>query len=486
MWRLARLLPILLAGLALPRAPARAGDSPLEDPERLAFFLEAAHAGSLLESLRGRDADRATPVPEDVRAAEAAAREAEAKSAARLREAVAGGDAASIRDAKREWEEARAAVVAACEALQRAAAKAAGAAVKAPLGLAALRAALREGEALVAYAVPPASREGTADLLSVPFGAEALALVLTRDAARAVRLGPAKDVEAACAALRWADPREDPTDAFAALVRLVVHPLGLDDRTKVLLVAPDGPLSFVPFAPMCASGGRAVAFVPSAGMLEFLRRDAPKTGEGVLAVGDAAVGPEAPPPSGPVPRLRSVPLPGAREEALAVGDVVLLGEHATEGALRETLAKRPRWRAVHLACASSHDADRPMLSALRLAPSAADDGLLTALDVYRMRIEADLVVLSADRTALGKVVRGEGVVGLVRAFLFAGAPRVIASLSRVDDEATRALMTRFHERWREGRPAAAALAEAQAFVRADPRWRHPSYWAPWVLWGLPD
>ena len=88
-------------------------------------------------------------------------------------------------------------------------------------------------------------------------------------------------------------------------------------------------------------------------------------------------------------------------------------------------------------------------------------------------------------------VKGEGVVGLTRAFMFAGAPRVIVSLWKVDDDATRALMTRFYALWnpRDGsKPMATAeaLAAAQAHVRSQPGWSRPHFWAAWALWGLPN
>jgi CHAT domain-containing protein len=135
--------------------------------------------------------------------------------------------------------------------------------------------------------------------------------------------------------------------------------------------------------------------------------------------------------------------------------------------------------------------DKPMLSSLALTRAGDADGFLTALEVLRTKIAADLVVLSACETATGKIVNGEGIVGLTRAFMFAGTPRVICSLWKVDDEATRALMTRFYELWnpKDGKPGlstAEALRKAQEFVRSQERWKHPFYWAAWVLWGLPS
>ncbi|MDA1194780.1 MAG: CHAT domain-containing protein [Planctomycetota bacterium] len=110
-----------------------------------------------------------------------------------------------------------------------------------------------------------------------------------------------------------------------------------------------------------------------------------------------------------------------------------------------------------------------------------------------MEIPADLAVLSACETGTGRVVKGEGIVGLTRAFMFAGAPRVICSLWKVDDEATKALMVKFYELWnpkdgKKGLGVAAALKQAQEYVRDHPngKWKHPYYWAAWVLWGLPD
>jgi CHAT domain-containing protein len=127
-----------------------------------------------------------------------------------------------------------------------------------------------------------------------------------------------------------------------------------------------------------------------------------------------------------------------------------------------------------------------MLSSLALSPSGDDDGFLTALEVFRLRCPADLVVLSACETGKGKVYRAEGIIGLTRAFMLAGAPRVLVSLWKVDDEATAALMGRFYEAWRKGVPTARALREAQEFVRGQEKWRHPRFWAAWSLWGLGD
>jgi CHAT domain-containing protein len=238
---------------------------------------------------------------------------------------------------------------------------------------------------------------------------------------------------------------------------------------------------------------RTVVHVASGTTHRLLLEDAPLRGEGVLALGD----PDYARPRderalavhrGGYERLPA--LPGTRDEALAVGTVMLLGAEATEAGLRTAAAGRPRWRAIHLACHGLVHPTRSALSSLALTPDGEDDGFLTCLEVFRMRLPADLVVLSACETAKGPVVAGEGLVHLARGFFFAGAPRVVCSLWRVEDEATRALMTRFHALYAPkdgtpGLPAAEALRKAQEHVRGQARWRHPAFWAAWVLWGLP-
>jgi CHAT domain-containing protein len=112
------------------------------------------------------------------------------------------------------------------------------------------------------------------------------------------------------------------------------------------------------------------------------------------------------------------------------------------------------------------------------------EGLLGLGDIYNLKLGADLVVLSGCETALGREVRGEGLMGLTQGFLYAGARQVLASLWRVEDQATAELMAHFyHGLFLEHRRPAAALREAQLAVRADRRWRSPFYWSSFVLEG---
>jgi CHAT domain-containing protein len=124
---------------------------------------------------------------------------------------------------------------------------------------------------------------------------------------------------------------------------------------------------------------------------------------------------------------------------------------------------------------------QPELSGLVLSlvdeKGAPRDGFLRLHDIYNLNLPVELVVLSACETGLGKEVKGEGLIGLVRGFLYAGARGVIASSWAVDDAATAELMTELYRGLFDGRSPAAALREAQAAVSKIPRFRHPYYWA---------
>ncbi|MBS2024389.1 MAG: CHAT domain-containing protein, partial [Deltaproteobacteria bacterium] len=147
-----------------------------------------------------------------------------------------------------------------------------------------------------------------------------------------------------------------------------------------------------------------------------------------------------------------------------------------------------KYRLVHFATHGLLDSQHPELSGLLLstvdAHGRAQDGFLQLRDVYGLRLAADLVVLSACQTALGAQVWGEGVVGLVRGFMYAGAPRVVASSWRVPDRATAALMKRFYEGMlaRKLTPAA-ALREAQLALWKSRKFSAPRDWAGFTLQG---
>jgi CHAT domain-containing protein len=146
------------------------------------------------------------------------------------------------------------------------------------------------------------------------------------------------------------------------------------------------------------------------------------------------------------------------------------------------------YRVIHFATHGLLDSQRPELSGLVLSlvdeAGRPQDGFLRLHEIYNLRLNADLVVLSACQTGLGKEVRGEGLVGLTRGFMYAGAPRVVASLWQVDDAATSALMKRFYRGMiQEQLPPAAALRAAQLEMLKKKQWQSPYFWGAFVLQG---
>jgi tetratricopeptide (TPR) repeat protein len=143
---------------------------------------------------------------------------------------------------------------------------------------------------------------------------------------------------------------------------------------------------------------------------------------------------------------------------------------------------------IHFATHGLLDTQRPESSSLVFSlfdkNGKRRDGFMRLRDVYDLELSSDLVVLSACQTALGKDVRGEGLIGLTRGFMFAGAPRVVASLWKVDDAATAEFMKRFYRGMiKEGLTPATALKKAQNELKATPRFRYPYYWAGFTLQG---
>ena len=203
----------------------------------------------------------------------------------------------------------------------------------------------------------------------------------------------------------------------------------------------------------------------------------------------------APQPSRSTPRYAGLPLtrlPFSRSEAQEIAALspesvtVLLGFDATrERAVGRALAD---YRFVHFATHGVVNQTLPSLSSVVLSlvdrRGRPRDGFVMLPDVYDMTLNAEVVVLSGCQTALGKDVRGEGPIGLARGFMYAGVPRVVASLWQVDDLGTAALMRRFYRGMLvDGLTPAAALRAAQRQLAATRRWRSPDDWAPFILQG---
>ncbi|MEO1368522.1 MAG: CHAT domain-containing protein, partial [Acidobacteriota bacterium] len=185
-------------------------------------------------------------------------------------------------------------------------------------------------------------------------------------------------------------------------------------------------------------------------------------------------------------------LDGSRREAeeLRRLDGVTVEAHLGAQARRDAvLGDRLRdHRYLHFAAHATFDGERPELSSLVLSLADADgrplDGHLRLGDISAMSLGAELVVLSGCDTGLGRDLRGEGLLGLARAFFYAGAGRVASSLWRVEDGATAELMTRFYRHLLgDGLPPSAALRRAQLDLRQGRRYRHPFFWSAFVIQG---
>jgi CHAT domain-containing protein len=147
-----------------------------------------------------------------------------------------------------------------------------------------------------------------------------------------------------------------------------------------------------------------------------------------------------------------------------------------------------QYRILHFATHGLLNSERPELSGLVFSlvdqEGKPQDGFLRLHEIYNLQLNADLVVLSACETGLGKEIKGEGLIGLTRGFMYSGAPRVVASLWNVDDFATAELMKLFYQRMlKDGLPAGAALQAAQLEMSGQKRWASPYFWAGFVLHG---
>ncbi|MBW8874135.1 MAG: CHAT domain-containing protein [Acidobacteria bacterium] len=276
-------------------------------------------------------------------------------------------------------------------------------------------------------------------------------------------------------------------------------------RADRILISPDGPLHTLPFAALVRPGKRPewmlewkpIHTVLSATLYAELkrgRRPQPAGSGSVVAFADpvfpavpgAAAGPDDP----PLRRYHAglPPLPGAREEVQALAGVygrdarVYTGAEATKARVEHLPAST---RCLHFACHALLDRRFPLDSALALATSKpGDNGMLQAWEIFeRLRIDADLVTLSACGSGLGREAGGEGLIGLTRAFQYAGARSVLASLWGVSDRSTALLMARFYARLRTGQPKDVALAEAQRELLHGGQFSHPYSWAAFELNG---
>jgi CHAT domain-containing protein/Tfp pilus assembly protein PilF len=333
-------------------------------------------------------------------------------------------------------------------------------------------------------------------------------------------------------------------EAASALSRMVLGPVAAQLGTKRLVVVGEGALQYVPFGALPApasSGGpkkagsayrplvadHEIVALPSASVVAVLRRelkgrapahrsvavladpvfrgDDPRIMSARMKVkGEAGATPQEAvatirPSSGLERAARETGvsefgrLRFSRQEAEAIAalappDGTLKAVDFAASRATATSPELARYRVLHFATHGLLNSQRPELSGVVLSlvdeQGQPQDGFLRLHEIYNLRLGAELVVLSACRTALGREVRGEGLIGLTRGFMYAGAPRVVASLWGIDDRATAELMRRFYEGVLKGgqRPAA-ALRAAQVSMWKEGRWRSPHYWAGFVALG---
>jgi CHAT domain-containing protein/Flp pilus assembly protein TadD len=326
------------------------------------------------------------------------------------------------------------------------------------------------------------------------------------------------------------------------LSRLLLSPVASKLGTKRLLVIPDGALQYIPFQILTTVsqpshvGSETVRRVesrpllldheivnePSASTLALLisettsRKQASRT---VAVFADPVFEPDDsrisfPKPTGELatsqtPKTasqRSLPemgsakagqglprLQASRQEADAIMSVTpwWSGFKAVDFEANRATAMKPNlsdYRIVHFATHAFLNDEHPELSGVVLSmfdqKGQPQDGFLRLHDIYNLKLPVDLVVLSACNTGLGKDVRGEGLIGLTRGFMYAGASGVVASLWKVDDDATAELMQYFYRfMLKDGLTPAAALRQAQITMSQQKRWQSPYYWAGFVIQG---
>ncbi len=420
----------------------------------------------------------------DNESADLLAREQEAYAARQLaQEALARARAGSAEDARlianlearlRQAEQEYAAAVAAIEARgDRLASLIPGRA--AVLTLSQVQARLDEQTTLLAYWV---------------MEEQTLAFIITRQSLEVVELDVKEtDLIDYVAALRRFPNLEEAHPAEAVwLYRALIAPLRQYLRTTHLAIIPHSVLHYLPFAAL--SDGEqnlldayVITYLPTASALPFIQENMAQVGNRPLILGNPATGDYDAVASLAAERDSLGTLPYAEKEAKAIADLYGVPAHvgaaATESLVR---AEAPETGLLHLAAHGIYNPYAPLSSFIALAPDEENDGWLTVEEVYGLDLgQASLVVLSACETNIGQLTAGDELVGLTRAFFYAGAPTVVSSLWSVDDQATAALMERFYTHLRAGVPKAEALRRAQMEIRQE--YPSPYYWAAFTLSG---
>ncbi len=310
--------------------------------------------------------------------------------------------------------------------------------------------------------------------------------------------------------------------AAAELSRMLLGPVAAELKRKRLVIVSEGVLQYVPFSALPTAAGQPlivdheIVTLPSASVLAVLREEfanRKSAGKTVAVFADPVFSPtdsrlvqasksETPVAASLIEAQRSAAESGladlvrlrfSRQEA---DEIARLSSDSRNLKALDFLANRSTatdaklsdYRIVHFATHGLINNQNPDLSGVVLSlvdeQGRPQNGFLRLYDVYNLKLNADLVVLSACQTALGKEIKGEGLIGLTRGFMYAGAPRVVASFWRIDDRATADIMRRFYEAMlKVGLRPAAALRAAQVSMWREKRWHSPHYWAAFTIQG---
>jgi CHAT domain-containing protein/predicted negative regulator of RcsB-dependent stress response len=274
----------------------------------------------------------------------------------------------------------------------------------------------------------------------------------------------------------------------------------IENRTgkkKKILIVPHSALHYMPFSLLSDSRGKLllqhfqIVTLPSASIWELAlnKKEMKKDKIATFALGNLAVSFQQPEENavalrgsllltGEKTRDGLMPLPGTEKEADVIAGIfkentLLKGRDMTYENVREALKGKD---IVHFATHGILDSTHPLFSGLVMA-----DRMMSVTDIMELDLHARLIVLSACETAGGEITRGDEIVGMSRAFLYAGSPRVIASLWNVSDNSTASLMQSFYRNLKSGRSESLALQEAQMSLMK--KYPHPFYWAPFILIG---
>lgn len=324
--------------------------------------------------------------------------------------------------------------------------------------------------------------EGTTLLEYLVTEHESLLWVIDRSRIEVVRLPIARRLLVEqVRAFRMAIAEQGEMERVRVLATALYERLLLAARPHIrgdrLLIAPHDVLHYLPFGALRSTEGRwlvqdyTLSTLPSASVLKYLQDKGQGVSDRVLAVGNPDLGP-------------ALALRYAEREARAVGErypgaTVLTRQAATEAKVK---AVSSEMGLLHFATHGELNEQDPLSSALLLVPGGNEDGRLEVRELFGLDLNARLVVLSACETGLGMLSRGDELVGLQRAFLYAGTPAVVTTLWKVDDRASFLLMREFYDQLKTRGPAE-ALRQAQTQVVRD--FPHPFSWAAFVLTGVP-